>query len=168
MATATPALVRAALVASLAAAVALHLDSGVYEAIYKKVWPPSWESAPFLIGCCIFTLAIMVLSFRASSKSKAQQLAIEKKRKLIGELCGPLCNTILRRRCTPPPLYPAAADLVSALRRQLRNSAAQLSGTRTTTRRRGKRTRTRTGRTRTRRRRRRRTRSRPSRPSSSR
>jgi hypothetical protein len=109
MATATPALVRAALVATLAAAVALHLDSGVYEAIYKKVWPPSWESAPFLIGCCIFTLAIMVLSFRASSKSKAQQLAIEKKRKLIGELCGPLCNTILRRRCTPPPLYPAAA-----------------------------------------------------------
>ena len=109
MATATPALVRAALVATLAAAVALHLDSGVYEAIYKKVWPPSWESAPFLIGCCIFTLAIMVLSFRASSKSKAQQLAIEKKRKLIGELCGPLCNTILRRRCTPPPLSPAAA-----------------------------------------------------------
>lgn len=96
MASATPALVRAALVATIAAAVALHLDSGVYETIYKKVWPPSLESAPFLIGCCIFTLALMVLSFRASSElSNAQQLAIEKKRKLIGELCGPLCNTIL-------------------------------------------------------------------------
>ena len=140
MATATPALVRAALVATIAAAVALHLDSGVYETIYKKVWPPSRESAPFLIGCCIFTLAIMVLSFRASSKSKAQQLAIEKKRKLIGEWCGPLCNTILRRCLYPtavdllypaaadllyPTLYPAAADLVSVRRRQLRNSAAR-------------------------------------------
>ena len=128
MATATPALVRAALVATIAAAVALHLDSGVYETIYKKVWPPSRESAPFLIGCCIFTLAIMVLSFRASSKSKAQQLAIEKKRKLIGELCGPICNTILRRCLYPAAavlLYPAAADLVSARRRQLRNSAAR-------------------------------------------
>ena len=114
--------------ATIAAAVALHLDSGVYETIYKKVWPPSRESAPFLIGCCIFTLAIMVLSFRASSKSKAQQLAIEKKRKLIGELCGPLCNTILRRCLYPAAavllypaaadlLYPAAADLVSARRR---------------------------------------------------
>ena len=82
----------------------------------------------------------MVLSFRASSKSKAQQLAIEKKRKLIGELCGPICNTILRRCLYPaavdllypaaadllyPTLYPAAADLVSARRRQLRNSAAR-------------------------------------------
>ena len=84
-AAAVPALARAGIVATLAVVVALSLDSGFYDAIYKKVWPPSWESAPFLVGCCIFTLAITVLSFRASSKSKAQQLAIEKKRKLIGE-----------------------------------------------------------------------------------
>ena len=120
MATATPALVRAALVATIAAAVALHLDSGVYETIYKKVWPPSRESAPFLIGCCIFTLAIMVLSFRASSKSKAQQLAIEKKRKLIGKLCGPQCNTStaavptpLLSSCTPPLLTSCTPPLLT-------------------------------------------------------
>ena len=64
-------------------AIALQVDSGFYKALWHKVWPPSWESAPFLIGCGIFTLVVTVLSFRASSQSEEAKRSIEKKRKLI-------------------------------------------------------------------------------------
>lgn len=75
--------VRAALVAAVAAAIALQMDNGFYKALKHKIWPVSRESAPFWIFCCIFTLVVTVLSFRASSQSDEAKRSIDKKKKLI-------------------------------------------------------------------------------------
>ena len=66
--------------AALVALIALVL--GVPIELYRKAWPPSSESAPFLLACFLATAIVAFASFRASAQSKEANRAMEKKRAL--------------------------------------------------------------------------------------